>query len=104
MVAAAVGQKCSALFRPRNRRHTTAVHLVAAGVNVTVIRSWLGHTHLDTTYQYAQVGLKTKRKALEQADPNFAALVTPVPNVAPFEPSEHELQRKLGGARAADLV
>jgi site-specific recombinase XerD len=29
--------------------HTTAVHPVAAGVDVTVIRSWLGHAHLDTT-------------------------------------------------------
>jgi integrase len=36
-----------------------------------VIRSWLGHAHLDTTNQYAQANLETKRKALEQADPNL---------------------------------
>jgi site-specific recombinase XerD len=52
-------------------RHTTAVHLVAAGVDVTVIRSWLGHAHLDTTNHYAQANLETKRKALEQADPSL---------------------------------
>jgi site-specific recombinase XerD len=49
-------------------RHTTAVHLISAGVDVTVIRSWLGHVHLDTTNQYAQASLEMKRKALEQVD------------------------------------
>lgn len=56
---------------PHVFRHTTAVHLVAAGVDVTVIRSWLGHAHLDTTNHYAQANLETKRKALEQADPSL---------------------------------
>ena len=49
-------------------RHTAAVHLVAAGVDVTVIQSWLGHVHLDTTFLYAQANVETKRRALEQAD------------------------------------
>ena len=56
---------------PHVFRHTTAVHLVAAGVDVTVIRSWLGHAHLDTTNHYAQANLETKRKALEQLDPTL---------------------------------
>jgi hypothetical protein len=42
------------------------VHLVAAGVDVTVIRSWLGHAHLDTTNHYARATVETKRKALEK--------------------------------------
>ncbi len=50
---------------PHSFRHATAVHLVAAGVDVTVIRSWLGHVSLDTTNHYAQANLETKRKALE---------------------------------------
>jgi site-specific recombinase XerD len=53
---------------PHVFRHTTAVHLVSAGVDVTVIRSWLGHVHLDTTNHYAQASLEMKRKALEQVD------------------------------------
>ncbi len=56
---------------PHVFRHTTAVHLVAAGVDVTVIRSWLGHAQLDTTNHYAQANLETKRKALEQVDPTL---------------------------------
>lgn len=51
---------------PHTFRHTTAVHLIAAGVDVTVIRSWLGHAHLDTTNHYAQANLQTKREALEK--------------------------------------
>jgi site-specific recombinase XerD len=56
---------------PHVFRHTTAVHLVSAGVDVTVIRSWLGHAQLDTTNHYAQANLETKRKALEQVDPKL---------------------------------
>jgi site-specific recombinase XerD len=51
---------------PHSFRHATAVHLVSAGVDVTVIRSWLGHVSLDTTNHYAQANLDTKRKALER--------------------------------------
>lgn len=51
---------------PHSFRHATAVHLVSAGVDVTVIRSWLGHVSLDTTNHYAKANLETKRKALEQ--------------------------------------
>ncbi len=50
---------------PHSFRHATAVHLVSAGVDITVIRSWLGHVSLDTTNHYAQANLETKRKALE---------------------------------------
>lgn len=53
---------------PHSFRHATAVHLVSAGVDVTVIRSWLGHVSLDTTNHYARANLETKRKALEQVD------------------------------------
>lgn len=51
---------------PHTFRHTAAVHLVTAGVDVTVIRSWLGHAHLDTTNHYARATIETKRKALEK--------------------------------------
>lgn len=53
---------------PHSFRHATAVHLVAAGVDVTVIRSWLGHVSLETTNHYAQANLETKRQALERVE------------------------------------
>jgi site-specific recombinase XerD len=53
---------------PHSFRHATAVHLVAAGVDITVIRSWLRHVSLDTTNHYAQANLETKRKALDRLD------------------------------------
>lgn len=45
-----------------------AASLVTEGVDVTVIRSWLGHASLDTTNIYARANLETKRKALEKVD------------------------------------
>lgn len=51
---------------PHDFLRATAVHLISAGVDVTVIRSWLGHVSLDTTNHYARANLETKRKALEQ--------------------------------------
>jgi len=53
---------------PHSFRHATAVHLVSAGVDITVIRSWLGHVSLDTTNHYAKANLETKRNALELVD------------------------------------
>jgi site-specific recombinase XerD len=53
---------------PHTFRHSTAVSLVAAGVDVTVIRSWLGHASLDTTNIYARANVETKRKALDKVD------------------------------------
>lgn len=53
---------------PHTFRHTAGVQLVAAGVDVTVIRSWFGHVSLDTTNHYARANIETKRLALEQVD------------------------------------
>ena len=53
---------------PHTFRHAAAASLVTAGVDVTVIRSWLGHVSLDTTNRYARANLETKRRALEKVD------------------------------------
>lgn len=62
---------------PHAFRHAAAVHLVAAGVDVTVIRSWLGHASLETTHHYAQANLNTKREALERLQPQSTKSRTP---------------------------
>jgi integrase/recombinase XerD len=51
---------------PHIWRHTTAVHLLEAGVEVNVIRAWLGHASLETTNRYAEITLRTKQAALEK--------------------------------------
>ena len=50
---------------PHTIRHTTAVHLLRAGVDINTIRAWLGHVSLETTSRYAEVDLDMKAKALE---------------------------------------
>lgn len=54
---------------PHLVRHTTAVHLLEAGVEPNVIRHWLGHVSLETTNRYAEITLAMKEKALEACLP-----------------------------------
>jgi integrase/recombinase XerD len=49
---------------PHTFRHTTAMHLLQSGVEVNVIRSWLGHASISTTSHYIEIDLTMKRKAL----------------------------------------
>ena len=52
----------------RDRRHTTACHLVRAGVDLNTIRAWLGHVSLNTTNIYAEIDLEMKAKAVALCD------------------------------------
>lgn len=54
---------------PHIFRHTTAVHLLEAGVEVNVIRAWLGHVSLETTNRYAEINLRMKIEALKTCEP-----------------------------------
>jgi len=54
---------------PHTIRHTTATHLLRAGVDLNTIRAWLGHVSLDTTNIYAETDLAVKAKALAACDP-----------------------------------
>ena len=53
---------------PHTIRHTTAVHLLRAGVDINTIRAWLGHVSLDTTHIYAEVDMEMKARALASVD------------------------------------
>ena len=53
---------------PHTIRHTTATHLLRAGVDINTIRAWLGHVSLATTNVYAEVDLETKAKALASCE------------------------------------
>lgn len=45
---------------PHTFRHTAAMHLLEAGVEVNVIRGWLGHADLTTTNRYAEINTRAK--------------------------------------------
>ena len=49
---------------PHSLRHTTATHLLRAGVDINTIRAWLGHVSIDTSNIYAETDLEMKAKAL----------------------------------------
>ena len=53
---------------PHIIRHTTATHLLRAGVDINTIRAWLGHVSLRTTNVYAEVDLEMKAKALARCE------------------------------------
>lgn len=48
-------------------RHSKAMHLLQAGVNLIYIRDILGHVSIQTTEIYARADSKQKREALEKA-------------------------------------
>ena len=52
------------LRRSRHSRHTTATHLLRAGVDINTVRAWLAHVSVDTTTIYAETDLETKARAL----------------------------------------
>lgn len=54
---------------PHTFRHTAAVHLLEAGVEINVIRGWLGHADLSTTNRYAEINTKAKQQALRLTEP-----------------------------------
>ncbi|WP_157271508.1 tyrosine-type recombinase/integrase [Azohydromonas aeria] len=74
---AQAAQRCPTLrgksIHPHSLRHTTAVHLLKAGVDFASISQWLGHASLNTTMIYARADLDLKRQALLQVFPDALA-------------------------------
>jgi len=57
--------------KPHMLRHSKAMHLLQAGVNLIYIRDFLGHTDVKTTEIYARADSETRRKAIENAYPDL---------------------------------
>ena len=57
---------------PHVLRHTTAMHLLQSGVDLSVIALWLGHESPETTHLYVEADLAMKERALKklQSPPN----------------------------------
>lgn len=55
---------------PHTFRHSTAMHLLQGGVDLSVIKSWLGHVDISTTHGYVEIDMDMKRRALEKCSPS----------------------------------
>ena len=54
---------------PHTLRHTAAMHLLQSGVEINVIKSWLGHVSVATTNEYIEIDMAMKREAIERCTP-----------------------------------
>ena len=54
---------------PHVLRHTTAMHLIRAGNDLSSIAYWLGHAHLKTTHLYVEIDMEAKRRMLDKTQP-----------------------------------
>ncbi len=66
-IARAINPSLPLNITPHTFRHSKAMHLVHAGVNLIYIRDFLGHVDLRTTEIYAKIDIETKRKSIENA-------------------------------------
>ncbi|MBV9364281.1 MAG: tyrosine-type recombinase/integrase [Solirubrobacterales bacterium] len=66
----AASKRCPSLtarpISPHTMRHTTAMHLLQSGVDITVIALWLGHEDTATTHIYLEADLAMKEAALKR--------------------------------------
>ena len=56
------------MVTPHVVRHTTAMMLLQAGVDLSVIALWLGHESVNTTHRYVQADLSMKEEALSRLE------------------------------------
>jgi integrase/recombinase XerD len=54
---------------PHVIRHTTAMALLQAGIDIATIALWLGHESIDTTHIYLEADLEAKERALQKLAP-----------------------------------
>lgn len=73
---------------PHTIRHTTAMHLLQSGVDITVIALWLGHESPSTTHMYVEADLAMKERALDRLQPPGIA----VPRYRPPDALMHFLE------------
>lgn len=56
---------------PHALRHSKAVHLVEADVNIIYIRDFMGHSSVKTTEIYAKISSKSRQEAVERPPPTL---------------------------------
>ena len=53
---------------PHTFRHSAAMNLLRAGVDISTIAIWLGHESIETTHKYMVADIETKRRAMEKLE------------------------------------
>jgi site-specific recombinase XerD len=88
-IVAVAALRCPSLvgrrISPHTLRHTTAMHLLQSGVDVSVIALWLGHADPTTTHGYIEADLTMKERALQR-------LPGPKTKAARFRPSDRLIE------------
>lgn len=67
--ASACPQLAKRRVSPHSIRHSTAMHMLQGGVDITVIALWLGHESPTTTHMYVEADLAMKERALNAVQP-----------------------------------
>jgi integrase/recombinase XerD len=84
----AARRKCGSLgdrrVSPHLIRHSTGMHMLQSGVDITVIALWLGHESTATTHMYVEADLAMKKSAIDK-------ITMPGKNRKRFEPSDRLL-------------
>ena len=52
-------------YTPHSMRHTTATHMLEAGVPLIVVKNFLGHVSLQTTQIYTEISQETMNRQLK---------------------------------------
>jgi len=76
-------EKCPSLaakrVTPHTFRHTTALHMIQSGVDITGVKEWLGHAHIKTASLYVDINIEMKRHALDKCKGPKPQPTTPEP-------------------------
>lgn len=56
------------IVTPHTFRHSAAMNLLQAGVDITTIAIWLGHESIETTHKYMVADIELKRRAMEKME------------------------------------
>jgi integrase/recombinase XerD len=83
--ARALPQLAKRRISPHTIRHSTAMHMLQAGVDITLIALWLGHESPSTTHMYVEADLAMRERAL-------AAVQAPTTTQIRYQPTDRVLQ------------
>ena len=76
---------CHGPYTPHVMRHTTATHLIEAGVPLAVVKNILGHASIQTTQIYLDISQQTVDRSMEEWNSKWFSMNTPGSSELPQE-------------------